>query len=253
MSWHLQKRNHHQFRKKKLSQLRIQQLLLHLKLMLRQKSLKVRMPTKSGLGHLTHHKEVAFPRRAALLLSTILFLGHHSQPSIQDIHRQGTRIVQNLHLTPSLGLICSEAHKILDFFLNQKHSEDFESMRSNREFDQGHGFPTFDDIPDPFGSLVPFRSSLDSQTPRRDLDPFGSSGPFRMALDSQTPRKNQIFSSLQCHFGHHSTVITPRGDSDAFGSTPFRTSFDGQTPRRDLDPFGSSGPFRMTMETPRKD
>ncbi|KAM1031047.1 hypothetical protein ACFX2C_034890 [Malus domestica] len=104
--------------------------------MLRQKSLKVWMPTKSGLGHQTHHKEVAFPRRAALLLSTILFLGHHSQPSIQDIHRQ---------------------------------------------------------------------------------------------------------------------VITPRGDSDAFGSTPFRTSFDGQTPRRDLDPFGSSGPLRMTMETPRKD
>ncbi|XP_050147339.1 uncharacterized protein LOC126622612 [Malus sylvestris] len=57
-------------------------------------------------------------------------------------------------------------------------------------------FPTFDDIPDPFGSSVPFRSSLDSQTPRRDLDPFGSSGPFRMALDGQTPRKNQIFSSL---------------------------------------------------------
>ncbi|KAM1031461.1 hypothetical protein ACFX15_034587 [Malus domestica] len=40
---------------------------------------------------------------------------HHSQPSIQDTHRQGTRIVQNLHLTPSLGLIPSEARKILDF------------------------------------------------------------------------------------------------------------------------------------------
>ncbi|KAM1458033.1 hypothetical protein ACFX13_035998 [Malus domestica] len=37
----------------------------------------------------------------------------------------------------------------------------FDSMRSSRDFDQGHGFPTLDDIPDPFGSSGPFRSSLD--------------------------------------------------------------------------------------------
>ncbi|RXH97804.1 hypothetical protein DVH24_010129 [Malus domestica] len=163
--------------------------------------------TLSGLGD---HKEVAFRRRAALLLSTILFLAHHSQPSIQDIHRQGTRIVQNLHLTPFLETLGR-----------------FDSMRSSIDFDQGHGFPTFDDIPDPFGSSVPFRSSLDSQTPRRDSDPFGSSGPFRTSLGSQTPRR----------------------ESDFFGSSaaPFRTSFDGQTSRGDSDAFGSS-PFR-TSET----
>ncbi|TQE13898.1 hypothetical protein C1H46_000529 [Malus baccata] len=40
MSWHLQNRNHHQFRKKKPPLLRVQQLLLHLKLMLSQNSLK---------------------------------------------------------------------------------------------------------------------------------------------------------------------------------------------------------------------
>ncbi|XP_070678571.1 uncharacterized protein [Malus domestica] len=80
----------------------------------------------------------------------------------------------------------------------------FDSMRSSRDFDQGNGFPTFDDIPDPFGSSAPFRSSLDSQTQRRDSDPFGSSGPFRTSLDSQTPRKESDF------FG--------------FSAAPFRTS-----------------------------
>ncbi|KAM1795093.1 hypothetical protein ACFX1X_035610 [Malus domestica] len=205
MSWHLQNRNNHQLRKQKLPQLRVQQPLLHLKLMLSQKGLKVRMPriwirrvirittfpalgssasTLSGLGH---DKVVAFPKRAALLLSTILFLAHHSQPSIQGIHRQGTRIAQNLHLTPSLETLGR-----------------FDSMRSSRDFDQGNGFPTFDDIPDPFGSSAPFRSSLDSQTQRRDSDPFGSSGPFRTSLDSQTPRKESDF------FG--------------FSAAPFRTS-----------------------------
>ncbi|KAM1795091.1 hypothetical protein ACFX11_035491 [Malus domestica] len=44
MSWHLQNRNNHQLRKQKLPQLRVQQPLLHLKLMLSQKGLKVRMP-----------------------------------------------------------------------------------------------------------------------------------------------------------------------------------------------------------------
>ncbi|CAN6688290.1 unnamed protein product [Malus baccata var. baccata] len=130
----------------------------------------------------------------------------------------------------------------------------FDSMRSSRDFDQGHGFPTFDDIPDPFGSSAPFRSSLDSQTPRRDSDPFGSSGSFRMSLDSQTPRReSDFFGSSAAPFRTSFDSQTPRGDSDAFGSSPFRTSFDSQTPRRDSDPFGSSGPFRTSMETPRKD
>ncbi|CAN6544824.1 unnamed protein product [Malus baccata var. baccata] len=130
----------------------------------------------------------------------------------------------------------------------------FDSMRSSRDFDQGNGFPTFDDIPDPFGSWAPFRSSLDSQTPRRDSVPFGSSGPFRTSLDSQTPRRESDFfgsSAAPCRTSFDSQ--TSRGDSDPFGSSSFRTSFDGQTPRRDSDPFGSSGPFRTSLETPRKD
>ncbi|KAM1044059.1 hypothetical protein ACFX2J_035046 [Malus domestica] len=104
----------------------------------------------------------------------------------------------------------------------------FDTFSSSRDFDQGNGFPTFDDIPDPFGSSAPFRSLLDSQTPRRDSDPFGSSGPFRTSLDSRTPRRESDFfrsSAAPCrtsltvklqeetrthldplHLGHHSTV-----------------------------------------------
>ncbi|XP_050148756.1 uncharacterized protein LOC126623822 [Malus sylvestris] len=112
--------------------------------------------TPSGPGH---HKEVAFPRRAALLHSTILVLADYSQPSIQDIHCQ-----------------------------------------------------------DPFGSSAPFRSLLDSQTPKRDSNPFGSSGLFRTSLDSQTPRRESGHHSTVkllvetqthlglLHLGHHSTV-----------------------------------------------
>ncbi|KAM1458006.1 hypothetical protein ACFX13_035978 [Malus domestica] len=89
---------------------------------------------------------------------------------------------------------------------------------SSRDFDQGHGFATFDDIPDPFGSSAPFRSLLDSQTPKRDSNPFGSSGLFRTSLDSQTPRRESGHHSTVkllvetqthlglLHLGHHSTV-----------------------------------------------
>ncbi|KAK3023418.1 hypothetical protein RJ639_042806 [Escallonia herrerae] len=45
----------------------------------------------------------------------------------------------------------------------------FDSIRSTRDSDYGHGFPSFDDK-DPFGSSDPFKTSLDSQTPRRDSD-----------------------------------------------------------------------------------
>ncbi|XP_062081529.1 uncharacterized protein LOC133787405 [Humulus lupulus] len=89
----------------------------------------------------------------------------------------------------------------------------YDSMRGSRDFDQSHGFPSFDE-PDPFGSSGPFRTSLDSQTPRSD--PFGSSGPFRTSLDSQTPR------------------------SDPFGSSgPFRTSLDSQTPKKGADSWSA--------------
>ncbi|KAK2975686.1 hypothetical protein RJ640_027789 [Escallonia rubra] len=45
----------------------------------------------------------------------------------------------------------------------------FDSIRSTRDSDYGHGFPSFDDK-DPFGSSDPFKTSLESQTPRRDSD-----------------------------------------------------------------------------------
>ncbi|EOX90642.1 Calcium-binding EF hand family protein, putative isoform 2 [Theobroma cacao] len=45
----------------------------------------------------------------------------------------------------------------------------FDSMRSTTGFDHSHEFPSFDDS-DPFGSTGPFRTSLESQTPRRDSD-----------------------------------------------------------------------------------
>ncbi|PHT90978.1 hypothetical protein T459_06091 [Capsicum annuum] len=45
----------------------------------------------------------------------------------------------------------------------------FDSMRSTRDTDQGHGFTSFDDA-DPFGSSGPFKTSAESQTPRRDSD-----------------------------------------------------------------------------------
>lgn len=44
----------------------------------------------------------------------------------------------------------------------------FDSIRSTADTDHGHGFASFDDS-DPFGT-GPFRTSLDSQTPRRGSD-----------------------------------------------------------------------------------
>uniref|UniRef100_A0A5B6ZGV2 Putative epidermal growth factor receptor substrate 15-like n=1 Tax=Davidia involucrata TaxID=16924 RepID=A0A5B6ZGV2_DAVIN len=45
----------------------------------------------------------------------------------------------------------------------------FDSIRSTRDADYSHEFPSFDDT-DPFGSSGPFKTSLESQTPRRDSD-----------------------------------------------------------------------------------
>ncbi|GLT82518.1 hypothetical protein SLE2022_008830 [Rubroshorea leprosula] len=47
----------------------------------------------------------------------------------------------------------------------------FDSVRSSSDYDQGHGhrFPSFDDA-DPFGSTGPFRTTLESQTPRKDTN-----------------------------------------------------------------------------------
>ncbi|KAL6217921.1 hypothetical protein ACLB2K_011138 [Fragaria x ananassa] len=127
----------------------------------------------------------------------------------------------------------------------------FDSFSSSRDFDQGHGFPSFDDIPDPFGSSAPFRTSLDNETPRRDSDPFGSSSSFRISFDSQTPRRDSDHYGSSGPFRTSFDSQTPRRDSDPFGSSAsFRTSFDGQTSRRDSDPdpYGSSAPFRSSFD-----
>lgn len=46
----------------------------------------------------------------------------------------------------------------------------FDSMSSTRDTDYGHGFQSFDETADPFGSGEPFRSSHEVQTPRKDSD-----------------------------------------------------------------------------------
>lgn len=46
----------------------------------------------------------------------------------------------------------------------------FDSMSSTRDLDYGHGFSSFDDTADPFGSGEPFRTSHEAQTPRKDSD-----------------------------------------------------------------------------------
>ncbi|OIT06327.1 PREDICTED: actin cytoskeleton-regulatory complex protein pan1-like [Nicotiana attenuata] len=45
----------------------------------------------------------------------------------------------------------------------------FDSISSTRDTDHGHGFPSLDDA-DPFGSNDPFKTSVESQAPRRDSD-----------------------------------------------------------------------------------
>ncbi|QCE01905.1 epidermal growth factor receptor substrate 15 [Vigna unguiculata] len=51
-------------------------------------------------------------------------------------------------------------------------TEHFDSVRNSVDFDHVHGFPAFDDS-DPFGS-GPFRTSTDSQTPRRESDSWSA-------------------------------------------------------------------------------
>ncbi|GMI68966.1 Arabidopsis thaliana EH domain containing protein 2 [Hibiscus trionum] len=49
----------------------------------------------------------------------------------------------------------------------------FDSMQSSTGFDHSHEFTSFDDN-DPFGSMGPFKTSLESQTPRRDSDKWSA-------------------------------------------------------------------------------
>ncbi|XVF18156.1 hypothetical protein REPUB_Repub10bG0188000 [Reevesia pubescens] len=82
----------------------------------------------------------------------------------------------------------------------------FDSIRSSRDSDQGYGFPPlrFDsfnarDGPDsgrlqsPRDSLARFdsmRSNTGFDHSFDDTDPFGSTGPFKTSLESQTPRRD---------------------------------------------------------------
>ena len=63
----------------------------------------------------------------------------------------------NAHDQPEGGTLQSPRHSLARF----------DSMRSTTGFDHSHEFLSFDDS-DPFGSTGPFRTSLESQTPRRD-------------------------------------------------------------------------------------
>ncbi|XP_057983974.1 uncharacterized protein LOC131168507 [Malania oleifera] len=59
------------------------------------------------------------------------------------------------------------------FFPPQDSFSRFDSIRSSRDSEHGHGFPSFDDA-DPFGSTGLFKTSLESETPRkRESDKWG--------------------------------------------------------------------------------
>ncbi|KAL5562330.1 hypothetical protein UlMin_032077 [Ulmus minor] len=59
------------------------------------------------------------------------------------------------------------------FFPSKDTFSRFDSVRGSRDFDQSQGFPSFDDS-DPFGSSGPFRTSLDSQTPKKGTDSWSA-------------------------------------------------------------------------------
>ncbi|GKV30212.1 hypothetical protein SLEP1_g39052 [Rubroshorea leprosula] len=52
---------------------------------------------------------------------------------------------------------------------SQHYLARFDSTRSTTDFDHSRDFPSFDDV-DPFGSTGPFRTTLESQTPRKDTE-----------------------------------------------------------------------------------
>ncbi|KAL3527308.1 hypothetical protein ACH5RR_011964 [Cinchona calisaya] len=123
----------------------------------------------------------------------------------------------------------------------------FDSIRSTRDTDFGHGFSSFDNA-DPFGSNDPFKTSLETQTPRRDSDSWNDH--FKASFESQTPRRDS--DSWNDPFKTSFESQTPRRDSDSWND-PFKTSFGNQTPRRDTD--GWNDPLKTSFEsqTPRRD
>ncbi|XP_027075409.1 uncharacterized protein [Coffea arabica] len=123
----------------------------------------------------------------------------------------------------------------------------FDSMRSTRDSDFGQGFSSFDDA-DPFGSNDPFKTSLESQTPRRDSD--GWNDHFKTSFESQTPRRDS--DGWNDPFKTSFDSQTPRRDSDSWND-PFKTSFDSQTPRRDSDSWNDAFKTSFEGQTPRRD
>ncbi|KAK8606702.1 hypothetical protein V6N13_052464 [Hibiscus sabdariffa] len=98
----------------------------------------------------------------------------------------------------------SDSFNMQDSGLFQSRTFDrFDSMRSSTDFDQGYGFPPsrFDsfnarDQPDKslsrfdsMGSTTGFDHSREFAS-FDDNDPFGSTGPFKTSLESQTPRRD---------------------------------------------------------------
>ncbi|XP_044482199.1 epidermal growth factor receptor substrate 15-like isoform X2 [Mangifera indica] len=106
------------------------------------------------------------------------------------------------------------AHNSEFFQSSQSSVARFDSFHGTRDSDHSHGFPAFDDT-DPFGSTGPFKTSIESQTPKRSsdfIDPFRSSGTFSTSVESQKKISDY---------------------SDQFGSTrPFSTSLENQTTKK---------------------
>lgn len=133
----------------------------------------------------------------------------------------------------------------------------FDSMRSTKDSDVGHGFPSFDDS-DPFGT-GPFKTSF-GETPRRGSDIWNES-PRSTINFGETPRSTYNFGETPkstYNFGE-----TPKSTYN-FGETPkstynfgenFSSTFNwGETPRSSSDPWGET-PRRASDqwgETPRR-
>ncbi|XP_039021069.1 epidermal growth factor receptor substrate 15-like 1 [Hibiscus syriacus] len=84
-----------------------------------------------------------------------------------DSMRNSTDFDQGYDFPPS-GFDSFNAHDQPDKSLSR-----FDSMGSTTGFDHSREFSSFDDN-DPFGSTGPFRTSLDSQNPRRDSDKWSA-------------------------------------------------------------------------------
>ncbi|OWM84024.1 actin cytoskeleton-regulatory complex protein PAN1-like [Punica granatum] len=132
----------------------------------------------------------------------------------------------------------------------------FDSMRSTKDYDLGHGFPSFDDS-DPFGS-GPFKTSF-GETPRRGSD-IWSETPRNVVNFGETPRSTYNFGETPR--GTYNFGETPRGTYNFaetpkstynFAETPRSTYNWGETPRKSSEPWGETSTRASDNwgETPR--